>query len=97
MPEDFLSDTPWEVLICSVQSQNGGARLLAEIFSKKTIINKTLRQLLNTTRIHYKHHIVDAVLGNKHSLLWESYETYKYKMQSYSLLKQVVHIVTTEL
>jgi hypothetical protein len=24
MPVDFLSDTPWEALICSPRSQNGG-------------------------------------------------------------------------
>jgi hypothetical protein len=28
-------------------------------------------------------------------LQWESYETHKYKMKSYWLLKQVVHTFTT--
>jgi hypothetical protein len=48
----------------------------------------------NTTLHHYKDQLVNAVLGNNPCLHWESYETHKYKMKSYWLLKQVGHIVT---
>jgi hypothetical protein len=48
----------------------------------------------NTTLHHYKDQLVNAVYENNRCLQWESYETHKYKMKSYWLLKQVGYIVT---
>jgi hypothetical protein len=52
----------------------------------------------NTSRLHYKAQQINAVWGNSHCLLWEPYETHKYTVgRMQSILKQVVHIVTTGL
>jgi hypothetical protein len=63
----------------------------------KPVFNKSVHIKENTTLHHYKDQFVNTVLGNNPCLRWESYETHKYKMQTYWLLKQVGHIFTTRL
>jgi hypothetical protein len=51
-------------------------------------------------RRHYKAQPVNAAWGNSRCLLWEPYGAYRYtvgRMHSFSMLKRVVHIVTTGL
>jgi hypothetical protein len=49
----------------------------------------------NNILLHYKDQLINSVYENNHCLHRESYKTYKYNMQHYWLLKQMVNIVTT--
>jgi hypothetical protein len=51
----------------------------------------------NTTLHDSKDQLINAVHRNNRCLQRESYETHKYKMKSYWMLKQVVYMVTTGL
>jgi hypothetical protein len=64
----------------------------------KTVVHRnSLRISQETHHVSYtKDQPGKSVRGNNRCLLWEPYETYN-RMQSLSMLKQAVHIVTTEL
>jgi hypothetical protein len=65
-----------------------------EIWNRKFSINNIQEfypYLTENTFHHHKDQMVYAVLGNNHCLQWEPYETHKYKMRSYWLLKHVEH------
>jgi hypothetical protein len=71
-------------------------------FLLNNIIYKSSSYLTgNILLLHYKAQPVNAVWGNSRCLLWEPYGTHRYTLvdrtQCFSMLKQVVRILTTRL
>jgi hypothetical protein len=65
---------------------------LAWVIFKNSVHTAKKTQHITVTEINWLTLFKEII-----TLQWESYETHKYKMQSYWLLKQVGHIVTTGL